>query len=316
MSPSLLDDFTLSLFWSEGRQAWSGATRESRARGPSFQWFYDSGETQSYRDRTKQYPISLPVRIVNPESLLTLRTDKTIGDVVRDATPLNGTNLLLVTDGLCGSMCGQFHDTLRAQAGARTLVLGGMPGAGSRPTTFEGGFVENGLDRLMTAVETAKATGMQSSELLHTTNDIGLAVRIARGNAAVAPGSQGVASSSAQASMDPKEWPVALLDQPGSPGDADPDYLKLRLAKSWRPGRWLSSARVSVNCGHMLAWERKEWPLQLQPMNADRVHHVYASSVLDTAVLEAVARTLDEAWSMFAPAVDDRGNESTDDSIP
>lgn len=50
-------------------------------------------------------------------------------------------NLVLLTDGLCGSMCGQFLKLLRWHDAARIVYVGGLPGVVADSTSFTGGFV-------------------------------------------------------------------------------------------------------------------------------------------------------------------------------
>jgi hypothetical protein len=71
--------------------------------------------------------------------------------------PLDSSNLVLLTDGLCGSMCGQFLRTLHVQGLARVLGVGGLPGSPGDTTSFIGGFVldSNALGQGLAAMSAA-----------------------------------------------------------------------------------------------------------------------------------------------------------------
>jgi len=77
--------------------------------------------------------------------------------VAAPPVPLDSSNLVLLTDGLCGSMCGQFLRTLHVQGLARVLGVGGLPGSPGDTTSFIGGFVldSNALGQGLAAMSAA-----------------------------------------------------------------------------------------------------------------------------------------------------------------
>lgn len=79
--------------------------------------------------------------VSDPFSLFDLR--RVAESVRRAPLALTNANLVIVTDGLCGSMCGQFVKTLHQHGLARVVSVGGLPGTVGDTVSFVGGFVES-----------------------------------------------------------------------------------------------------------------------------------------------------------------------------
>ncbi|RYE98363.1 MAG: hypothetical protein EOO41_02460, partial [Methanobacteriota archaeon] len=67
-------------------------------------------------------------------------------------------NFVLITDGLCGSMCSQFMKLSRWHGAARLLYVGGMPGVLADSSSFAGGFVAT-YSNVIASVEALRSAG-------------------------------------------------------------------------------------------------------------------------------------------------------------
>lgn len=104
---------------------------------PDFSW-YTVGET-AVAGSTK-YTVSKPFKLLDVSAAIMTVPDLTPG------VTWNSSNTAVVSDLLCGSMCGQVLKTLQELDQAKVVAVGGLPFVRGDTTAFVGGFIRSSVD--------------------------------------------------------------------------------------------------------------------------------------------------------------------------
>jgi hypothetical protein len=120
-----------------GQQAVDTTALSSSSRLPDFSW-YTEGEKRMAGSTS--YTVSRPFKLLDVDALLSSSFDLTPG------ISWNASNTALLSDLLCGSMCGQVLKTLHELGFAKVIGIGGRPFIRGDTTAFIGGFIQSSSD--------------------------------------------------------------------------------------------------------------------------------------------------------------------------
>jgi hypothetical protein len=121
---------------------------------PSTRKTVNRTNTSWYSIGRTTYQGSGPTKVSEPLALFDIAS---ITGIRAPRVTFDASNLVLVTDGLCGSMCAQFLKVLHENGLARVVHIGGLPRMPGNTNSFAGGFVSdltdiaNGMSSLVDA---------------------------------------------------------------------------------------------------------------------------------------------------------------------